>query len=407
MKKSRLSSLLLASLITIGLAGCGGNTESTNSSNTPAPSAPSSSVPVSTPAEPSVPASTPAEPSVPVSTPADPVVSTTISSVPESVIKSLTAVNDVVEIKIGEAPSTQNYYNLEGNKKSLTAKQKKVTITSSDETILKISSNFKTMTAVGIGSAVVTVVSQADETKSCTFTVNVTEAFFDREVSSMSSTWDIAHEMDAENPYIKVDTDLGAGIYIRNSDGLKWFVETDITVHSISGGELWPKFGIVANTTVNTTEVNNNKLYYFLDAPMNIEGEWKNFGVCEVANGVNWAWNAGVGNNEARHNDAVYTHSESITYEKTFRMGMIRDGFNCHLYVNGSYIKSVEVLGTLFGNYDEATQGYTAAVNTMAGFFSFNSTVTFSNYNFVNDAAVVDGMISAIEPDFATNWADD
>ena len=88
-------------------------------------------------------------------------------------------------------------------------------------------------------------------------------------------------------------------------------------------------------------------------------------------------------------------------------MGMIRDGFNCHLYVNGSYIKSVEVLGTLFGNYDEATQGYTAAVNTMAGFFSFNSTVTFSNYNFVNDEAVVDGMISAIEPDFATNWADD
>ena len=189
----------------------------------------------------------------------------------------------------------------------------------------------------------------------------------------MDAGWDIEHEMDETNPYIKVNTDVGAGVYIKDSDGLKWFVETEITVHAVSGGELWPKFGIVANTTVNTTEVNNNKLYFFLDAPMNIEGNWKDFGVCEVANGGNWAWNAGIANNEARHNDVVKSIDTTITYETKFHMGMVRDGFNCHLYANHEYIGSIEVLGTLFGNYNADTQAYTDPSPAMAGFFSFNS----------------------------------
>ena len=378
--KKQLSTILLTGLLAVGLGACGGG-------NTSNPANTSTGGATSNPGNNN---------------------STVISSSQageESPIKSLTAVSETVEVKIGEQATLANYYELKGVK-SLSAKQKKVTITSSDENVVKVASTYKTMTAVNIGSAVITVTSDVDATKVCTFTVNVTESFFDRSLTSISSSWDVAHEMDAENPYIKIDSNLSDGIYARGSDGLKWYIETEITIHSINTGEEWPKFGIVANTTTNTTDTTNNKLYYFLDAPMNREGNWTNFGVCEVSNGANWAWNAGIGNNEARHNDAVSAIETPLTYETKFSIGMLRDGFDCHLFANGSYIGTVTVLGSLFGNYDSATQDYTQPVNCMAGFFSFNSVVTFSNYKFVNDEAAVDALKPA-EVVYNTNWADD
>ena len=378
--KKQLSTILLTGLLAVGLGACGGGNTS-NPANTSTGGATSNPGNNST------------------------VISSSDEAKEESPIKSLTAVSETVDIKIGEQATLANYYELKGVK-SLSAKQKKVTITSSDESVVKVATTYKTMTALSIGSAVITVTSDVDTTKVCTFTVNVTDSFFDRSLTSISSSWDVAHEMDETNPYIKIDSNLADGIYARGSDGLKWYIETDITIHSVNTGEEWPKFGNVANTTVNTPESNNNKIYYFLDAPMNREGNWSNFGVCEVSNGANWAWNAGVGNNVARHNDAVATVETSITYETTFKMGMLRDGFDCHLYVNGGYVGSVKALGTLLGNYDSATQDYTQPANCMAGFFAFNSVVTFSNYKFVNDEAAVDALKPA-EITFNNNWADD
>ena len=373
--KKTLSTILLTGLFAVSLGACGGGNTSSVATST------GGNTPTS-----------------------NPVSSQITSTTEQSPIKSLEAVNATVEIKIGEQATTANYYELKGVK-SLSAKQKRVTITSSDESVVKVAASYKTMTAVNIGTATITVVSDVDATKTCTFTVNVTDAFFDRTITSISSTWDVAHEMDEENPYIKIDSNLSDGIYARGSDGLKWYLETEITIHSINAGEEWPKFGIVANTTTHT-ENNNNKLYYFLNAPMNVEGNWVDFGVCEVSNGANWAWNAGVGNNEARHNDVLKSIDTPITYETKFHIGMVRDGFNCHLYANRTYIGSIEVLGTLFGNYNAETQAYTDAAPAMAGFFSFNSVITFSNYKFVSDAAVVDTYIPA-EPEFTTGWAND
>lgn len=322
-----------------------------------------------------------------------------------SAIKELTAVSESTELKVGEQVTVSNYYKLVGYK-SLTAKQKKVTVVSSNPAVIEVASTYKTMTALSIGEADITVTSSVDETKICTFKVVVTDSFFDRSVSSIASDWDFSNEMDETSPSIKITSDAGNGVYIKNSDGLKWFVETDITIHSVDSSEQFPKFGIVANTTTNTTEVNNNKVYFFIDCPMSIEGNWTNYGVCEVSNGTSWAWNPGVANNTARHNDTIHTASSPIGYEKTFKLGMIRDGFNCHFYVDGVYVKSATILGTIFGNYNATTQDYTDAANTMAGFFLFKASATFSNYSFTNDAAVVDGMISAITPSYIT-WADD
>ena len=321
-----------------------------------------------------------------------------------SPIKSLIALYENVELNVGEQLTLSKYYELVGYH-SLSLKQKQVTITSSDETIVKISSGYKTMTAVNKGSAIITVTSDVDKTKVCTFTVNVKDVFFDRTMTSIISSWDVSHEMDAENPYIKVDTNLTDGIYVKNSDGLKWYIESEITIHSINNGEEWPKFGIVANTTMNTLKSNNNKIYFYLDAPMNRVGKWTNFGVCEVSNGGNWGWYENVKNNEARYNSVVTSINTPIGYETTFTMGMLRDGFDCHLYVNGTYMASIKALDTLLGNYDEVTSTYQPA-NCMAGLFSFNSTVTFSNYKFINDETELAEYMPS-SPIFKENWAND
>lgn len=320
-----------------------------------------------------------------------------------SPIKELVALSESVDLSIGTETAFTSFYKITGFK-SLTAKQKRVTVTSSNPEVVKINTN--TLTAVALGNATITVVSQADETKTCSFTINVTDCFFDRSITSISSTWDVSNEMAEVNPSIKVDTDLGNGIYIRGSEGIKWFVETEITIHEVASSEAWPKFGIVANTETFTTDTNNNKVYFFLNAEMLKENNWVDYGVCEVSNGSSWAWNAGVGNNVARHSDNIYVSSNPVGYNQAFKLGMLRDGFNLHFYINGEYVISALILDTIFGNYNEETQSYSTPANAYAGFFSFNSTVTFSNYKFVNDETAVNEMLAAITPTFC-EWAED
>ncbi len=332
--------------------------------------------------------------------------SSKIEDTNQGVIKELSAVYENAVIKIDETVSTLNYYKLEGYK-ALTNKQKKVTFTFSDETIVKISENKRIFTAQKIGTTKVTIVSEEDPTKSCEFNLTVEECYFDRTLTSIAPTWDVTNEMNEENPSIKIDSNLADGIYIRNSDGLKWYVETEIKVHSVNTSEYYAKIGIIANTTTNTEDTKNNMVIFFIDANRENDNNWTNFGVCEVSNGANWAWNAGIGNNEARHNDAVYVSPTSIGYNTSFKMGMLRDGQDCHMYVNGQYIVSAEILKTLFCNYDDATQDYTADVNAMAGFFSFNSVVTFSNYRFTNNLTEVDTMLSAITEKIYCPWVED
>lgn len=385
--KKNFSKVLLSSLMAIGLVSCGG-VSSDSSSVSDNPSTADSSQPIS---------------SVPSNQPSD----TSSAPVDESPIKSLSAKKENVSIKIDEQALLSNYYELKGFK-SLSAKQKRVVVTSSDTNIVSINSKYTNMTAVGIGTATITVVSEIDDTKSCSFVVTVEDCYFDRTLTSVDSSWDITNEMAAENPFIRVNTNIDQGLYVRNSDGLKWYIETEITLHKVMAGELWPKIGIVANTTDNIKEKDNvhNKLYYYFDTNLNQEGQWVNFGVCEVKNIGNWAWNDGISNNVARCNYVVHNSSAPIGYNQTFKMGMVRDGFNCHLYYDGKYMTSIKVLGHIFGEYNAETQAYTDPVNCMAGFFAFNAEVTFSNYKFINDPTEVDALIPS-EPTYNEQWASD
>ena len=323
-----------------------------------------------------------------------------------NVIKSLTAKNEMSYMKLGQEDLVSNYYKLEGYK-ALSSKQKGVTVTSSNSDIIEIDSSNKILKAKGIGTAVITVTSTIDSSKSCSFSITVEQEFFDKNYAPFNSSWDSANENNKTNPYVRVNTNNADGIYAKGSEGIKWYIETEITIHQVYGNENWPKFGILANSFSNTSNGKNNKVYFFFDAPMNNQSEWKNFGICEVYNGNDWAWNGGVGNDRARHNDAVASINTPITFNETFKMGMLRDGFNFHLFVNDNYLISVASLHHLMGNIDNSkNDGSYKPTDAMAGFFSFNSDVTFSNYRLVTNDELVNAYMPST-PVYNNNWAAD
>ncbi len=318
------------------------------------------------------------------------------------VIKSLTAKNEVVNAKIGETLNVTQLYNLVGYK-SLSAAQKVCTYASDNEKVVKF--NSKTLRAVGVGEANITVTSKVDTTKTCSFKVVVKDIYFNRETSGVNSDDDFDNELIEDGGEVRTKSLMSGDYFVNGIDSTKFMMETEIVIHSVASNEKYPKFGIVVDTMSNAGEGVSNRLYYFLDAAIGNSNNtsWSNFGVCEVFNGSGWAWNAGIGNEVARHQDALYTLPEgNITYETVFKMKLVRNGLAFHLWANDVYAGSVEVLSYLFSD----AQGNPAT--SQVGLFQFQSDATFKNYSATQDEAAVDAAIASIENvTFLTNWADD
>lgn len=145
-------------------------------------------------------------------------------------------------------------------------------------------------------------------------------------------------------------------------------------------------------------------MYFFLNSEMpNGEDKWDRFGICEVQNVSNWAWNPNVTNETARHRDDLYVASTPITYATEFKLTMVRKNLEFHFFVNDNYAGSCKSYESLFKNG-------TTDLPTMVGFFEFNSDVTFSKYNVDTDSEKVASKISSIsEVHFLTDseWAED
>lgn len=324
-----------------------------------------------------------------------------------SPIKSLTAVQENVVLRLSEKVSAENYYELKGYG-SLTNATKKVTVTSSDENVVKY--NSKKLVAQGLGQATITVTSNADETKTCSFTVEVKDIFFSRDYSNFVNGDDTSKELPDEGGIIAIAPDgknYSQGDYVINGvNSTTWMTEVTIELKSVLASEHFPKFGIFTTTTEEAEDGVSNQVNFFLDGWIG-DGEpnwhWNNFGVCEVYSKGGWAWNAGVSNAQARHADGAYTLSDSYltcqsykdanpeeTAATSFKMKLARDGYNFHLWVNDNYAFSMKVLEYLF------TDASGNPCKSMPGFFQFNSGVVFSNYSATDDAEVVKAAIDGI-----------
>lgn len=101
---------------------------------------------------------------------------------PTSVIESLTAVESSTTVKVGESILITNFYELKGTS-TLNASQRACTYVSSNPDVVAI--NAKRAEAVAPGTATITITSNVDNTKSCSFEVVVEGVFIDRDAQQI------------------------------------------------------------------------------------------------------------------------------------------------------------------------------------------------------------------------------
>ena len=318
-------------------------------------------------------------------------------------IESLTATETSTTIKIGESILLTNFYEIKGTS-TLSAAQRACTYESSNPEVVKI--NAKRAEAIAPGTATITVTSNLDNTKTCSFEVVVARVFIDRELSMIPSEDDFTNEWDEATGTGSFRTSSGITnfYYIADIYSTQWYVETDITVHSVNWDDRWPKIGIIAQNR-NDAGI-ETMTAFFLNASIGLndtydEGgalvkgqdnlNWNEFGVCEVAQGGHWAWEQGITNSLARHHDYAWNIGENtITYGTTFKLGVARDGANFHVYVNGNYVGSFQLSAELEILYENGQP-----VASHVGFYHFSCDATFSNYYATADAAEVATKIPA------------
>ena len=316
---------------------------------------------------------------------------------------TLTATEPSTTIKIGESILITNFYEIKGSS-TLSAAQRACTYVSSNEDVVKI--NAKRAEAVGAGTATITVTSSVDNTKTCSFQVTVAKTFIDRDLSMIPTEDDFTNEWDDATGTGSFRTSSGITNFYYLSDvySTQWYVETDITIHSVNWDDRWPKIGIVAQTK-NSQGVETMVAFYlnasiglndyYDDNGTLVHGEdnlnWNEFGVSEVAQGGHWAWEEGITNSLARHHDYCWnTGDNTIAYGTTFKLGVARDGDSFHVYINGAYAGSYQLSSELDILYEDGK-----GLESHVGFYHFSCDATFSNYSVTTDAAAVAGKVPA------------
>jgi len=318
----------------------------------------------------------------------------------ESVIKSLTAKVSATEVKIGETTSVSAFYDIKGYK-TLSTKQKKVTITSSNPDAVRIAGGLMTGLVVD-GTSTITVTSQEDPTKSCSFSVSVKDIYFSRKYSTLNGANDMSKELPADGGYIVTDGGSSDDIMLNVAPSKNFIVSTKLAIHSVNNDD-FPKYGFVFKQLDEDEELTTNWIHIFLDAPMNrvTEGHanWTDFGYCEVS-GNSYAWD--VNNyNICRHKEDVFIKSTGIDYNEFFTMTAVVQGRDISLFLGYGegenakevYMFTIQTYADLFG----AGEGN----GFLPGFFHFKSSVTYKDYSFTTDADAITAKMAGVEKRYA------
>ena len=373
MKKKNLLGILAVALLSLGAAACG---------------------PTSNPSNPTV------DPTVdPTTTPSvDPTTAPTSSA---KVIQSITIADEYKNITttVGDILyDFTEYYTIKPSGLSSKQKKVKVTIESGADCFEEDDGMFE---AVKPGEAVFKITSNVNADIFDTMTVTVNDAYFERNAIA-----DLTHELPENGGYVTVSNEMTTDIFIKTAPTTTFYYETSISFTSTAPTEYWPKIGLRVET-VHPDEYANNAFVYFFDFPCTADEyasgayntkEWGNFGLCEISKGEGWAWNPGINNATARHNDCIYTLPQKIKAGEEFKMGMARIGSDYYLFANDIFACKFQPLFDLIP----------ADVNTRFGFFEFNTNCTFSKYSYTVDAAEVSAKVADfVGADPLSNFADD
>ena len=312
-----------------------------------------------------------------------------------SPIKSLVATIENKELKLGEAVSVTSFYKLTGNK-TLTSKEKKVTIASSDPSVVKITGAIMTGMQAD-RTATITITSQVDETKSGSFTVNVKDIFFNRTYSEINGEDDLSKELIADGGIVETTGGTSDMLIFNQEASTSFMVETKIAVKSVSDGELWPKFGLVFKQVDANKDLTMNYMIIFLDGPMNrvTDGvaNWTDFGYCEIGNAV-FGWDSVPSN--VRHKEDVFIKNTAINYNEYFTLKSVVEGRKIHTFLGYGegegarevYMFTITGYEHIFGDGD--------GLGFIPGFFQFNSVVSYKEYSYTTDAAAIAAQMNGV-----------
>ena len=319
---------------------------------------------------------------------------------PDTPIKSLVATIEHKELKVGEAVSVASFYKLTGYK-TLTSKEKKVTIASSDPDAVKISGNIMTG-VIANRDATITITSQADTTKSCSFTVNVKDIYFNRTYSEINGDDDLSKELIEDGGIVETTGGTSDMLIFNQEASTSFMVETKIAVSKVSDGELWPKFGIVFKQVDEDKDLTLNYMIVFLDGPMNRvqngEASWTDFGYCEIANAT-FGWDTQPAT--AKHKEDVFIKNDAINYNEFFTLKCVVEGRKIHAFVGygeGEEAKEVYMF-TVEGQ--EYIYGDGLGHGFIPGFFQFNSVVTYKEYSYTTDEEAIAAQMAGVTERFA------
>lgn len=309
-------------------------------------------------------------------------------------------------VHVTERMSTTVLYEIRPNKgQTLKTADKKVIVTSSDPTVLNVE---KTEAAISTflnalkpGKVKLTIQSAVQEKLKLEIDMNVLDSVFDRKAQDgfFGNSWDncdFSHEVDEEDPYIKTvaEDQINHQFYFRDSYLSKCYVESEFTFYSEQdGGAHMPKIGFVFSTNeINDTDLQSVSMIFLDTDCRGGNTTFHNIGYNEIANGA-WGWDK-IGNPLAKCY-TVYRSEEGIKVGETFKMGVVKEGYNYHLYLNGEYKKSIKTTEEGFS----VDKTYTQAAPTICGMFDFKSEVKYSNYLLSTDEELINSKIPAT-PDF-------
>jgi hypothetical protein len=361
MKNAKMFSLTLLALVTLGLSACGGGQPTT--SQEPATSQDPTSQEPATSQE---------------ATSEDP----TSEEEKDELAIALVDPDEPVVIRIDENYSAGSLWTITKGKSSPTNAEKKVLAVSSDTSIVSIAESSATSNptfeAKAIGSCVVTVTLNKDQTKSIDIPVTVADAFFDYKLSVIHAQDDTTDEMpeDRSQPggSVHMGSYVDSFIVVRNSaTPLPFYLEGKISNYLLDGTDAWTKVGIMAMDLEET----NSSVRFFIDVPIRDGGYYKNIGTVECSNNTGWGWQRSVDDTVARHRDLCFANPIP---RNNFTLGMLREGLSYHIFVDGVYRFTWDALASLLRDAQGAER------NVSCGFWNFNGvSYDITNYFYTQD----------------------
>lgn len=312
-----------------------------------------------------------------------------------SPIKSLTANVENLELKLGESVSASSYYKLTGYK-TLSSKEKKVTITAADPEVVKIVGNIMTGLKVN-GSTTITIKSNADETKTCSFSVLVKDIFFNRTYSEINASDNMEKELPDDGGIIQSTGGTSDTFVFNQKASTSFMASVKLAVNSVTDGELWPKFGMAFKQVNEDEDLTSDFVLVFLDGPMNKikdgSTHWTDFGYCEIANGV-YGWDSNPSLN--RHKENVFIKNTAIEYDEFFTLTSVVEGRKIHMFLGYGegenakevYMFTLEAYAELYGEGEG--RGF------IPGLFQFNSVVTYKDYTYSTDATAIAAQMDGV-----------